>query len=488
MTALDPHRTLGLSPDASQAEIKRAYRHLAKLYHPDSAGERALPRFLAIQAAYEALVDDPTRPRAQGRGGSAGRPAGPPPPVWQADASRARATREAYRARNRRGSAGPGAGMGAPGGNGSRADPSAPGGSGAGPGRGAGAGRGTEREAGTDAGAGRGSATGAPGRGRSGRSTRRPKATIGSTSYDGADKEPFDPAWEGATWYGAGSGTYWTLNPKEYADPRKHGPEYLARSRRSTGAGRSSRAEPTAGRTAGRTASASDAPAPVTDDPPPPAAEQPSEDPAAGASGFANDALGWTARKGGPARAEDSVDPGPLARPPRSGSRLDHPGETSRRSFGSASGPAPADVASRLASVRGLATSPIGRIALAVLGWLPLGAVLAALTDGLPGCGVGSGTLCADPLRAGIWPIDLLLIGVLAAVPRLAGIAASGAIAFLAVGLISTPVLLVLGGPQTPTANATVLAIVAFVGWLGGIGFALTGRVELPPWRGPRVR
>ena len=28
------------------------------------------------------------------------------------------------------------------------------------------------------------------------------------------------------------SGTYWTINPREYADPRKHGPEYLARARR----------------------------------------------------------------------------------------------------------------------------------------------------------------------------------------------------------------------------------------------------------------
>jgi hypothetical protein len=31
------------------------------------------------------------------------------------------------------------------------------------------------------------------------------------------------------SWYGTTSGTYWTLNPKEYADPRKHGPEYQAR-------------------------------------------------------------------------------------------------------------------------------------------------------------------------------------------------------------------------------------------------------------------
>ena len=54
--ATDPYRTLGLNPGATPAEIKRAYRRLAKAYHPDSAGERALPRFLAIQAAYERLT------------------------------------------------------------------------------------------------------------------------------------------------------------------------------------------------------------------------------------------------------------------------------------------------------------------------------------------------------------------------------------------------------------------------------------------------
>jgi hypothetical protein len=38
-----------------------------------------------------------------------------------------------------------------------------------------------------------------------------------------------EPTWDGADWYGPVSGTYWTVNPREYADPRKHGPEYLAR-------------------------------------------------------------------------------------------------------------------------------------------------------------------------------------------------------------------------------------------------------------------
>src|SRR6266508_850527 len=60
---VDPWRTLQVPHDASLDEIKAAYRKLAKLYHPDSAGEKALPRFLTIQAAYEDLTTGPGRLR-----------------------------------------------------------------------------------------------------------------------------------------------------------------------------------------------------------------------------------------------------------------------------------------------------------------------------------------------------------------------------------------------------------------------------------------
>ena len=53
----DPYRTLGVSKDASDAEIKRSYRKLARQYHPDrNPGDAAAEeRFKAIQSAYESI-------------------------------------------------------------------------------------------------------------------------------------------------------------------------------------------------------------------------------------------------------------------------------------------------------------------------------------------------------------------------------------------------------------------------------------------------
>ena len=53
----DPYRTLDVSKDASDAEIKRAYRKLARQYHPDrNPGDAAAEeRFKAIQSAYESI-------------------------------------------------------------------------------------------------------------------------------------------------------------------------------------------------------------------------------------------------------------------------------------------------------------------------------------------------------------------------------------------------------------------------------------------------
>ena len=55
--AQDPYQVLGVSPDASDEEIKKAYRDLTKKYHPDlnPGDERAAEKMHAVNAAYDAI-------------------------------------------------------------------------------------------------------------------------------------------------------------------------------------------------------------------------------------------------------------------------------------------------------------------------------------------------------------------------------------------------------------------------------------------------
>lgn len=58
----DYYDVLGVAPDAGAAEIKRAYRQLARRYHPDISGGDRAPAFLEVARAYEVL-GDPVRRR-----------------------------------------------------------------------------------------------------------------------------------------------------------------------------------------------------------------------------------------------------------------------------------------------------------------------------------------------------------------------------------------------------------------------------------------
>lgn len=69
----DPYEVLGVGADASDDEVKRAYRDLARKYHPDNyqnnpLADLAEEKMKEINEAYDAI----TKTRADGSGGSYG--------------------------------------------------------------------------------------------------------------------------------------------------------------------------------------------------------------------------------------------------------------------------------------------------------------------------------------------------------------------------------------------------------------------------------
>jgi len=450
----DPYRTLGLAPGASLDEVKRAYRRLAKTNHPDAAGSGALPRFLAIQAAYEQL--------AEGSGSAGARPHGPSNGARrssEADPGRADATRRAYggRARARRTADEPaGRGRTTGGTPGAAGTPGASGGGQAARGRPAG--------------------TGDPGSTDPEAARRRGKATLGSTSYDDADAGPLEPDWSGASWYGTTSGTYWTINPKEYADPRKHGPEYQARARRASGPRPDANAS-TPGPTSGPDLDASEA-----------------HETVAGAHGAA-EAVGPTragGASGGSSRdARASGQPHTTSSWWDSTSGLSEPADEASAADAAwrpaGQPPSPADdqvpdPARALANLARALTDPRtgglrGRVMRAFVGWLPIALGLGWLLGELTGCGRFAAT--CDP---SINPLMLMIQGgalvALLLLPVVASLAASAALGLVTAAVAATLILSATGTAADEGSRRATLGLLLLVAWLAGLTIAIVQRVR----------
>ena len=58
LVAMDPFSILGVTPSATRPEVRRAYRALARRYHPDvNPGPDATSKMRHINWAYEVLCD-----------------------------------------------------------------------------------------------------------------------------------------------------------------------------------------------------------------------------------------------------------------------------------------------------------------------------------------------------------------------------------------------------------------------------------------------
>ena len=69
----DPYSVLGVSRDASEEEIKKAYKALSRKYHPDANinnpnRDQAEEKFKEIQAAYQQIMKERTEGYSYGGG------------------------------------------------------------------------------------------------------------------------------------------------------------------------------------------------------------------------------------------------------------------------------------------------------------------------------------------------------------------------------------------------------------------------------------
>jgi len=232
-----------------------------------------------------------------------------------------------------------------------------------------------------------------------------------------AEDEPFEPDWSGGTWYGASSGTYWTLNPKEYADPRKHGPEYQRRARRPLDG--SAAVGPDEGAT-----------------------EQP------GGAAPSSTATGW-ATAGSAPDAEPDRD---AAFDPLAAAGLEPSG-----------------------ALLGLRGRFPPRIGLALVGWPPIGVAIATIAGEVTGCGRFAAT-CVEVFGIGTWLAQVAVFLILLALPSLAALSAVGTLAALAASIPTAVILSASGGSREPAASASILGGVLAVAYLLGFAFALARR------------
>jgi hypothetical protein len=132
-----------------------------------------------------------------------------------------------------------------------------------------------------------------------------------------------------------------------------------------------------------------------------------------------------------------------------------------------------------------LPTTPAGRLGLALLGWPPLGVAAATAVGESTGCGRFAAS-CAEVFSPGTWILQIAIVLLLLALPRLAGWSAVGTLAALAAAIPTAIALSAGGGSRQPEASAGVLLAVLGLAYVVGVAWAIARR-WWPPGANGRV-
>lgn len=273
---------------------------------------------------------------------------------------------------------------------------------------------------------------------------------MGSTSYDEA-RDPADATWSGASWYGPTSGEYWIVNPREYADPRKHGPDYQSRARRSPG-GDPSEESIEAPDQRGQEAEHPEHP----ERPERPRFEAPSRP----------REYPRRARRPSPWSASDGE--------PDGGSIDGRSASTASRSGATGDAAVRARVSFATASrewLGGPGDDPIRRLGIALVAWPPIGLAAAAAIGDITGCTTYAAA-CGGTDTILPWLAQAGILGLLLLLPPFARLLAAGTVAVVLALVPVTAFLVVVGGSGQAEAGFA-LAFLLGAAWLVGVAWAV---------------
>jgi hypothetical protein len=117
------------------------------------------------------------------------------------------------------------------------------------------------------------------------------------------------------------------------------------------------------------------------------------------------------------------------------------------------------------------------RFVQAVVGWLPIALGLSWLIGELSGCGRFSAT-CDGGASLFTPVLALAALGVLLLVPRLAALAAAGAVALVVAAVPTTLLLSATGEAATSEVRNAALGVVLVVAWFVGLGIGVARRLR----------